>query len=175
MLFRSPTIMLTPKTDTIRRKNNNDMFLGGTIFASVKSKESGFEADGKIMITTLPANNDSMPSETVVIPELQIKKFFGDVFGVSAGYRILMYSMGERQVVGKPYHATKITRTRSEISLGLCARFRSLTFLGGVIIPREKFKMSDNTLSSSTNYFHASTGRTTISIGLQIDLDNPPK
>ncbi len=170
-----PTLMLTPKPDSIKKKNNNDLFLGGTIFATIRSEESGFEADAKIMVTTLPANNDSMPSETVLIPEIQIKKFFGGVFGISAGYRVLAYSMSERQVVGKPYRATKITQTRSDISLGLCARFRTLTFLGGVIIPREKFKMSDNTLSGSTNYFNASTGRTTISIGLQINLDNPPK
>ncbi len=170
-----PTLMLTPKPDSVKKKNNNDMFLGATIFADIIGEQSGVEADAKLMYVFLPANNDTVWSENVFSPEIQVKKFFGGIFGISAGWRMLFYSTSERQVQGRPYHGTAITQTRSEISLGLCAKFRSITFMSGVIIPRERYKIADNSGARATNFFEAKTGKTVLSIGLQIDFANPPK
>lgn len=172
-----PTLMLTPKVDSIKVKGANDLFVGGTAFANILNEETGIEGGAKLMYVFLPRNTDTTWNESVVLPSIELKKFFGKSFGVFAGYKMMLYTATEPQVRGRRYYGTNISQTMSEVSFGLCARFGKNTkyqLFAGMLIPREKFKMADNTNSQATNYFNAETGKTALKFGLAISFANPP-
>lgn len=144
-----PTAMITPKPlpDSLRTKNSNDVFWGARVIANLEGDISGIDAELSLTYTFLPRDNDSAWAENVFIPQLEFKKFFGDVIGVGAGFKALIYNTSEPQISGRHYYNTRITDTRLEIYGTISAKFKNFFVQAKCVIPRISSKYSDNTPS----------------------------
>lgn len=121
---------------------------GGTIYGNAVSEEYGFDAEISITYNFLPKNTENDWNQSLFLPEVKLRKFFGSKKikpGVGAEYRLVMFNASEPQIQGTAYKGTTFSDSRSEVSAFLCANIKGFGVEFGPVLTRTKNKMTDRT------------------------------